>query len=146
MIDWNQLQRYGQAMSPWQWAFAIAVISIAIWMIVRLRSYFREDADDADEPLEMLTQFRDLHQEGGLSDDEFRLIRSHLSTIAQAALTGDQTKPKLNPNKAVPPESPVSSEAGSGDSPVQYANGEKEGKSEGMSDEKTDEGANSVRT
>jgi hypothetical protein len=61
-------------------------------LIVRLRTYFREDAEDADGTLEMLTQFRDLHQEGGLSDDEFRLIKSRLAVTARGALGAGKAK------------------------------------------------------
>ena len=146
MINWNQLQHYQKAMTLGQWAFVIVTISFAIWMIVWLRSYFREDADDADETLEMLTQFRELHQEGGLSDDEFRLIRSRLATMARAELAADRTTANESTYKAVHPELTELSEVESKDSPVQHAIGEKEEKSEGMSDEKTDESANQVRT
>ena len=94
MIDWIQWARYQKALTPWQWAAVIVVLSLAIWSIVRLKSFFREDAEDADSTLEMLTQFRDLHQEGGLSDDEFRLIKSRLSHSAQMALVAEQKKSK----------------------------------------------------
>ncbi|HEY0982559.1 MULTISPECIES: hypothetical protein [unclassified Schlesneria] len=86
MIDWNRWQNYQQAMSPLSWAIVGLVVLGSIWLIVWIRSYFRDDADNADETLEMLTQFRELHQEGGLSDDEFRLIRSRLALTAKQAL------------------------------------------------------------
>ena len=95
MINWNSFQRFPSVMAPWQWGFVIVAFSLAIWTIIRLRSHFREDADDADVTLEMLTQFRELHQEGGLSDDEFRLIRSRLTRKVQAANVTGQTEPKV---------------------------------------------------
>ena len=95
MIGGNLFSRFPTVMSPWQWGFVIVTVSLAIWLIVWLRSYFREDADDADETLEMLTQFRKLHHEGGLSDDEFRLIRSRLTRKVQAANVTGQTEPKV---------------------------------------------------
>lgn len=96
-FNWNRWQQYHEVMSPWQWGLTIGAIFLAIWLIVRLRSYFREDADDADQPLEMLTQFRDLHQQGGLSDDEFRLIRSRLAQAAQMARVAERTDKKVRP-------------------------------------------------
>jgi hypothetical protein len=92
MIHWTRWQQFQQALSLWQWGGLILGISAAIWLIVRLRTYFREDAEDADGTLEMLTQFRDLHQEGGLSDDEFRLIKSRLAVTARGALGAGKAK------------------------------------------------------
>lgn len=99
MIDWNRWQLYQQAVSPWRWAIVVLAVIGSIWVIVWIRRYFREDAEDADETLEMLTQFRNLHQEGGLSDDEFRLIRSRLARTAQQAIQADRQQ-----SSAVPAE------------------------------------------
>lgn len=71
---------FAEGMKPWHWGLVIAAVTLTIWLIGRLRSHFREDADDADQTLEMLSEFRELHQQGGLSNDEFRLIRSRLSS------------------------------------------------------------------
>ena len=92
MIHRTRWEQFQQALSLWQWGILILGISAAIWLIVRLRAYFREDAEDADGTLEMLTQFRDLHQEGGLSDDEFRLIKGRLAVTARGALGAGKAK------------------------------------------------------
>ena len=97
MIDWNRWQQYQAAMSPWHWVVVVFVVFASVWVIVWLRAYFREDAEDADETLEMLTQFRDLHQEGGLSDDEFRLIRSRLARTAKQAIQAGRDKTSAVP-------------------------------------------------
>jgi hypothetical protein len=94
MIDMNKLFQNWHVltplqMTPWEWGFVIVGLSLTIWLIFWLRAYFREDADDKEETLEMLTQFRNLHQEGGLSDDEFRLIRSHLTKSAHKVIVGN---------------------------------------------------------
>ena len=98
MIDWKRWDQYQQTMTLWHWGLVVVAVSVAVWLIIRLKSFFREDADDTDQTLEMLTQFRDLHQEGGLSDDEFRLIRSRLAHSAKDSLvakvaTRDNTLP-----------------------------------------------------
>ncbi len=138
MIDWNRLYHYQQAMTVWQWCVVILVVSSAIWLIVWLRSYFREDADDADQTMEMLTQFRDLHQEGGLSDDEFRLIRSRLTRSAQEALVADRTKPNEMSGELAPPRSKDSLDEAPGQSTAQHAITEQDVKSERMSDNGTE--------
>ena len=92
MVDWNRWHLYQQAMSPWQWGLVVVGIVLSIWLIFWLRSYFREDSENADGTLEMLTQFRELHQEGGLSDDEFRLIRSRLASRTQKLLLAGKSK------------------------------------------------------
>ena len=92
MIDWNRWHLYQEALKPWQWGLVVLGIFAATWLIILIRAYFREDADDAEETLEMLTQFRDLHRQGGLSDDEFRLIRSRLARNAREALVAGEEK------------------------------------------------------
>lgn len=138
MIDWVQLSRYQRALTLWQWGFVIVAISIAIWTIVWIRSYFREDADDADETLEMLTQFRDLHQEGGLSDDEFRLIRSRLTRIAQGAMAADQKSSDDKSAELTKSNSTGLPKNASVDSLAPHAMEEKTEKSERISDDKTE--------
>lgn len=94
MIKLDLLQRLNTiaGMKLWHWGIIALCFALAIWLIIRIRAYFREDAEDADQTLKMLTQFRDLHQEGGLSDDEFRLIRSRLASSAQGALGAGKAK------------------------------------------------------
>ena len=94
MVDWNRWNLYQQAMSPWQWGILVVGVIASIWLIFWLRSYFREDSENADGTLEMLSQFRELHQEGGLSDDEFRLIRSRLARSTQKTLLAGKAKPE----------------------------------------------------
>lgn len=91
MIDWKRWDQYQKTMTLWHWGFVVVAVLVSVWLIIRLKSFFREDADDTDQTLEMLTQFRELHQEGGLSDDEFRLIRSRLARSAQEALVRSES-------------------------------------------------------
>ena len=77
-VNWNLLRQYGGTLAPWQWAIALIVACVGIWSIFQLRAWFRDDAGREDDNLKMLTQFRDLHRQGGLSEDEYRLIKSRL--------------------------------------------------------------------
>jgi hypothetical protein len=138
MFDWNRWYQYQKAMTLWQWGLVIVAFSLAAWIIVWLKSCFREDADDADQTLEMLTQFRDLHQEGGLSDDEFRLIRSRLARSAQEALVAGQKKTKVVSIEVGLPDLMEAQHDPSSQSPAIHATAENEAKSERMTDEETD--------
>ena len=77
-VDWNLLKQLGGTLAPWQWAITLVMSCVGVWSIFQLRAWFREDTGRADDNLEMLTQFRDLHRQGGLSEDEYRLIKSRL--------------------------------------------------------------------
>jgi uncharacterized membrane protein len=58
--------------------FALVFVLMAIGITV-VRRFRREKDDDVAESSEMMTKFRDLHDEGGLSDEEFRTIKSKLA-------------------------------------------------------------------
>lgn len=136
MVNWSPFLRYQNALTLGQWALVLVTISVGIWTIARLRSYFREDSDDADDALEMLAQFSELHQQGGLSDDEFRLIKSRLSRVAQEALTANRMQ-STNPVEPGSMEQPQALNDNSTQSPDQIVITEKEEKSEGRSDNET---------
>ena len=55
--------------------FVVVAIGIAI-----VRRFRGGTADDVQESSEMMSKFRDLHDEGGLSDEEFRTIKTKLAT------------------------------------------------------------------
>lgn len=138
MIDWTRWQHYQQAVPWWQWLLIVLAVCVSVWLIIQLRSHFREDADDADQSLEMLIQFRELHHEGGLSDDEFRLIRSRLANTAQAATAKTRTRPeaiKVDRNISQPTGS---QSGGSEESPAEHATEENEANSERMTEKQTE--------
>jgi hypothetical protein len=80
-MNWEMIR----TLTPRQWAvglFVVALVAtcVGVWSIFQLRAWFREDSGRADDNLKMLTQFRDLHRQGGISADEYRLIKSRLVT------------------------------------------------------------------
>ena len=77
-VNWEKVRQLGGSLAPWQWGVVVLVGSIGVWSLFQLRAWFREDDGRADGYLEMLTQFRDLHRQGGISEDEYRLIKSQL--------------------------------------------------------------------
>jgi uncharacterized membrane protein len=58
-------------------AVIIALIALAVLVARRFRG---SAADDGPSANELLTKFRDLHVRGGLSDDEYRTIKTKLAT------------------------------------------------------------------
>jgi hypothetical protein len=70
-------------------AVALAVSALAI---AALRKW-RGDANDGQpQANELLTKFRELHVRGGLSDDEYRTIKTKLATQLDAELNDTKQK------------------------------------------------------
>ena len=72
------------------WFAAIfALLALAVVVVRRFRG---SAADDRPWASEMLTKFRELHARGGLSDDEYRTIKTKLATELDAEITSsDET-------------------------------------------------------
>ncbi|MDB5343637.1 MAG: hypothetical protein JWP89_2014 [Schlesneria sp.] len=81
-MNWDLLNRYQDAMSPTMLVGTIIAATVAVWLIFQVRARFREDSGRADDKLEMLTQFRELRQQGELTEDEYRLIKGRLARDA----------------------------------------------------------------
>ena len=60
---------------------AVMVVTLAVfsWIVLQIRARYRESDDPAESTHEMLTQYRELHERGELSKEEFRLIKSQLT-------------------------------------------------------------------
>jgi len=69
-----------------------AIFALLALAILALRRWRGSAADDRPGPSELLTKFRQLHARGGLSDDEYRTIKTKLAAELQTKLNGnDQT-------------------------------------------------------
>jgi hypothetical protein len=118
-VNWQALTKMGQSLAPWQWGLVVLVGSIGVWSLFKLKALFREDDGRTDGHLEMLTQFRELHRQGGISEDEYRLIKGQLvaghvaqmpsakrpSQSAKVAETKPETNPKVGPDDPTTDES-----------------------------------------
>jgi hypothetical protein len=69
--------------------FALILVLIAL-ALAFLRKWRGSDADDQRDPTELLTKFRELHVRGGLSDDEYRTIKTKLATRSEAKLNNNE--------------------------------------------------------
>jgi len=66
------------------WSFALALlIALAVYAVGKFRGSAEEERLGASE---LLSNFRELHSEGGLSDEEFRTIKTLLSEKLQREL------------------------------------------------------------
>jgi len=61
--------------------FVITAIGIAV-----VRKYRDRSANDRSNSSEIMSKFRELHAEGGLSDEEFRTIKTKLASELKAEL------------------------------------------------------------
>jgi uncharacterized membrane protein len=60
------------------------LITVGAYLVARVRARFRESPPPANE---LLTNFRELHSKGELSDEEYRTIKSMLAERLQEELT-----------------------------------------------------------
>ena len=71
-------------------ALWIASILLLFALAIRfLRKWRGGAAEDQHDPTELLTKFRELHVRGGLSDDEYRTIKTKLATQLEHELKDD---------------------------------------------------------
>ncbi len=55
--------------------FALSAVALAV-----VRKWRDRSAEDRVDPNELMSNFRDLYERGGLSDEEFRTIKSKLAS------------------------------------------------------------------
>jgi hypothetical protein len=55
-----------------------ASLAFAAWLVLRIRSRYRDNEDPAAVEHQMLMQLRDLRRQGDLSEDEYRSIKGRL--------------------------------------------------------------------
>ena len=106
----------------------VVVVAIGVLVVIalKLRARYREDSDDAVSRDDLLLQFRDLHRQGGLSEDEYRSIKGKLvgqsaALKADAKDSGSQARTHAESPPSTPSEEvaeveqrqPTADEAGS---------------------------------
>ncbi len=66
--------------SGWTWAIVAAVSLVAmIALVIKLKEWLRPNGMLDDSPENLLLSFRDIHRQGDLSGDEYKLIRERLT-------------------------------------------------------------------
>ena len=85
----TELFRHPLLLAALWFAAIFALLALAALVVRRFRGDAAADRPTADE---LLTKFRELHLRGGLSDDEYRTIKTKLATQVERELTiGDET-------------------------------------------------------
>jgi uncharacterized membrane protein len=74
----------------------VALLFAAIFVMTAIgfatvRRYRGSAADDRQYSSEMMSNFRELHSEGGLSDEEFRTIKTKLACELKSELNGNSS-------------------------------------------------------
>jgi len=73
----------------------IVLVTVGVWLIVRVREWLHSRDDPAAADHTMLIQMNDLHRAGNLSDQEFRSINGRLiERIHQAEAVRGQNAPE----------------------------------------------------
>jgi hypothetical protein len=70
------------------WFGLFALLAVAAWLVLRIRARFRDRDDPTEGDHQMLMQMGELHRRGGLSDQEFRSIKSKLSGPVDHSMRG----------------------------------------------------------
>ncbi len=68
-----------------------AMLALTAFGFAFARRYRDRAAKDSSDTSEMMTNFRELHAEGGLSDEEFRTIKTKLADELRTELTTNLT-------------------------------------------------------
>jgi hypothetical protein len=65
------------------------VLAVGIYVVKRFRD---RSGDDQSQASELLTNFREIHSQGGLSDEEFRTIKAQLAARLQREINDNDDK------------------------------------------------------
>jgi len=71
--------------SGWTWIGLVFAIVVLAWIIMRVRELFRTDDDSAENADQMLSEIREMYEEGKLSEEEFRSIKGRLTNPNDSA-------------------------------------------------------------
>ena len=82
-----ELLRHPLLQAALWFAFILVLFALAILF---LRKWRGSAADDQQDASELLTKFREIHVRGGLSDDEYRTIKTKLATRIDAELNDNK--------------------------------------------------------
>jgi hypothetical protein len=85
----TELFRHPLSQAALWFAVIFALLALAV---LALRRWRGGSADDRLDASELLTKFRELHVRGGLSDDEYRTIKTKLAAQIDTKLNGNNQR------------------------------------------------------
>ncbi len=74
------------------WLILFVILAVAAWLLSRIRARFRDHEDPAADNRQLLMQVGEMHRQGGLSEEEFRSIKSRLIEPLDHSTRGNQGK------------------------------------------------------
>lgn len=83
----TELFRHPLSQAALWFAVIFALLALAV---VALRKWRGGSSDAQDDARDLLTKFRELHGQGGLSDDEYRTIKTKLARQLNAELNDNE--------------------------------------------------------
>lgn len=83
-------------------AIGVGVI-VLIWTTLRIKAYIRDEAARDENPVHLLSQLEEMRREDGLTDEEFRLIKSRLAKAVVANVGPRQTAKTAGDNRGQTP-------------------------------------------
>ena len=63
----------------WSWVVLAVALIVLFAIVLKLKEWLRVQGLAEDSPEQLLLEFRDIHRQGKLSPDEYRLIRERLA-------------------------------------------------------------------
>jgi uncharacterized membrane protein len=76
--------------SVWIWIGLIVAILVLAWIVVRVRAWYRDDEDHAENARRLLSEIQEMYDEGDLSEEEFRSIKGRLTKQKDRASSGGE--------------------------------------------------------
>lgn len=67
----------------------VALCVVGVYVVKRFRD---RKGDDQPQASELLTKFREIHSQGGLSDEEFRTIKAQLAARLEREINENDNK------------------------------------------------------
>lgn len=80
------------SVSAWTWIGLIVAILVLAWIVVRVRAWYRDDEDHAENARRLLSEIQEMYDEGELSQEEFRSIKGRLTKQKDRASSGEEPK------------------------------------------------------
>lgn len=68
----------------------VLLLAVLVWLVWKVRVWWREDANDTGTDHEILAQYRELRLRGELSEEEYRSIKSQMAT--RLGMVADPTR------------------------------------------------------
>ncbi len=96
-------------------------VIVLIWVTLRIKAWFRDDEARDENPVHLLSELEEMRREDGLTDEEFRLIKSRLAKAVVANVASQRPAKTAGnhrvQNRPVPPPAETSPlHGGSGES------------------------------